>query len=263
MQYAIGILSILLVIQMLSYGKAPVLAATDNTLSGSAGNSAMTTNPNCGQVVTGNVKLTSNLICNSDGLIVGGPDTKINLNGFSIRGPGIDSNKAGISTSGQENITIMGNGEITGFSSGIYISGSNNVLTKNVNISINKIAIYISGSKFSDINNNMLNNNTIAVSSQSSTQTSITNNLLSGNSNAGITFKNTVDSSINENNILNTKIGIFMDVQSSLNKVNFNNLFNNELDIDNANNLAVNINNNYFTDNNCNTSLPSGLCVGR
>ena len=54
-----------------------------------------------------------------------------------------------------------------------------------------------------------------------------------------------------------------MDVQSSLNKVNFNNLFNNELDIDNANNLAVNINNNYFTNNNCNTSLPSGLCVGR
>jgi hypothetical protein len=68
---------------------------------------------------------------------------------------------------------------------------------------------------------------------------------------------------INENNILNTKIGIFMDVQSSQNKVNFNNLFNNELDIDNANNLAVNINNNYFENNNCDTSLPSGLCVGR
>jgi nitrous oxidase accessory protein NosD len=175
----------------------------------------------------------------------------------------MDSNKAGISTSGQENITIMGNGEITGFSSGIYISGSNNVLTKNVNISINKIAIYISGSKFSDINNNMLNNNTIAISSQSSTQTNITNNLISGNSNAGITFKNTVGSLINENNILNTKIGIFMDVQSSQNKVNFNNLFNNELDIDNANNLAVNINNNHFENNNCDTSLPSGLCVGR
>ena len=45
----------------------------------------------CGQVVSGVVKLTANLNCSSgDGIIVGGPNTVINMNGFSITGPGQD-----------------------------------------------------------------------------------------------------------------------------------------------------------------------------
>ena len=49
------------------------------------------TNAACGQVVSGVVNLTANLNCNSgDGIIVGGPNTVINMNGFSITGPGQD-----------------------------------------------------------------------------------------------------------------------------------------------------------------------------
>ena len=45
----------------------------------------------CGQVVSGVVNLTANLNCGSgDGIIVGGPNTVINMNGFSITGPGQD-----------------------------------------------------------------------------------------------------------------------------------------------------------------------------
>ena len=44
----------------------------------------------CGQVVSGVVNLTSNLNCSGDGIIVGGPNTVINMNGFSITGPGQD-----------------------------------------------------------------------------------------------------------------------------------------------------------------------------
>src|SRR5918995_1054731 len=48
----------------------------------------------CGQVVSGVVNLTANLNCSSgDGIIVGGPNTVINMNGFSITGPGQDSSK--------------------------------------------------------------------------------------------------------------------------------------------------------------------------
>src|SRR5918994_479702 len=51
----------------------------------------------CGQVVSGVVNLTANLNCSSgDGIIVGGPNTVINMNGFSITGPGQDSSKVGI-----------------------------------------------------------------------------------------------------------------------------------------------------------------------
>ncbi|HZA69219.1 MAG TPA: hypothetical protein VE548_05910, partial [Nitrososphaeraceae archaeon] len=45
------------------------------------------TNAACGQVVSGVVNLTSNLNCSGDGIIVGGPNTVINMNGFSITGP--------------------------------------------------------------------------------------------------------------------------------------------------------------------------------
>ena len=50
-----------------------------------------TTNAPCGQVASGVVNLTANLNCSGDGIIVGGPNTVINMNGFSITGPGQDT----------------------------------------------------------------------------------------------------------------------------------------------------------------------------
>ena len=55
---------------------------------------ASSTNAACGQVVSGVVNLTANLNCSSgDGIIVGGPNTVINMNGFRITGPGQDTLK--------------------------------------------------------------------------------------------------------------------------------------------------------------------------
>src|SRR5215831_13755139 len=54
------------------------------------------TNPACGEVVQGNVNLTSNLNCTGDGLIVGADNTVINLNGYTITGPGQQSSKVGV-----------------------------------------------------------------------------------------------------------------------------------------------------------------------
>ena len=54
---------------------------------------ASSSNAACGQVVSGQVNLTANLNCSGDGIIVGGPNTVINMNGFSITGPGQDSLK--------------------------------------------------------------------------------------------------------------------------------------------------------------------------
>ena len=48
--------------------------------------------PSCGQVITQNVILTSNLNCaDSDGLIVGASDIVVDLNGHTISGPDVDS----------------------------------------------------------------------------------------------------------------------------------------------------------------------------
>ncbi len=262
--FFVAVFSILSASPIFSNSKTIALATSGNSLSliGEVQDS-ITENPSCGQVIKGEVKLISNLICTGDGLIVGDKNTRIDLNGFSIKGPGMNSNKVGIMIGGQENTTITGNGIISGFQSGIYISGSNDTVARNLNINNNKVALYVTGSTSFDITNNMVSNNTIGIASHTSDQTNIKYNLFSENNLTGITFINTVDSVIDGNNIFNTTNGVFLDVQSSFNRVNFNNVFNNVLDINNANSLPININKNYFTNNNCISSLPSGLCIGR
>ena len=234
-----------------------------NQLSGGQQQPTGEIHPACGQNVQGNVRLISNLICKSDGLIVGANNTIIDMNGFSLKGPGLNSNKVGIMIAGQNNVTISGNGIITGFQSGIYLSGSKNVSAHDINTNNNKVAFYVTGAQNSEIINNMINNNTLGVALHSSDGADIRYNQLSQNRLSGVTLINTANSLINGNNILNTTNGIFIDTQSSLNYVDFNNVFNNVLDINNANNLPININNNHYTNNNCITSLPSGLCIGR
>src|SRR5215211_7517589 len=71
-----------------------------NQLSESQPQPTVEIHPACGQNVQGNVKLISNLICKSDGLIVGANNTNIDMNGFSLRGPGLNSNKVGIMIAG-------------------------------------------------------------------------------------------------------------------------------------------------------------------
>jgi len=269
--FTVLILFTLSIIHLFSIIKSPVLAISDNSTSivedkeSSTNLYSETTNvnPACGEVIKGKVKLSSNLICSSDGLIVGDGNTQIDLNGYSIIGPGKNSSKVGIMIGGHDNVIVLGYGSISGFQSGIYASGSENVQTENLHIIDNKIAVYITGTNAVDINNNMLNNNTIGIASHSNNQTTIQYNLLNGNTLSGITFINTADSKINGNNIINTSNGIFLDAQSSQNKVDFNNVFNNVLDINNANNLPLNVNKNTFENNNCISSLPSGLCIGR
>lgn len=219
--------------------------------------------PACGQIIQGNVKLGSNLICQGDGLMVGENNTVIDMNGFSLKGPGVDSNKVGIMIGGQNNVTITGNGIISGFQSGVYISGSTNVNASEINVNNNKVAFYITGAQNAQISDNMVSENSIGVAMHSAKDAEVNYNQLSKNRLSGITLINTANSTLHGNNILNTSNGIFLDTQSSLNNVDFNNVFNNILDINNANNLPVNINNNFYSNNNCQTSLPSGLCIGR
>lgn len=284
--FFISLLSILLILVLFEVSLIDkiVLSKTDNILSQSINQNVKNNNndlnnlnlqqqqetlsnievhPSCGQVVQGDVKLISNLVCNGDGLIVGDKGSRINLNGFSIKGPGFNSNKVGIMIGGQENTIIFGNGVISGFQSGIYISGSNHVSTKDVNLNNNKVGVYLTGAKYSTIIDNMINNNTIGIASHSTNKTDIKYNQIGKNNLSGITFINTADSNIYGNNILNTTNGIFLDPQSSFNNINFNNVFNNVIDLNNANSLPININNNHYSDNNCITSLPSGLCIGR
>src|SRR6187551_1476031 len=102
--------------------------------------------PACGQVVHGNITLTANLVCEGDGLIVGGDNTNINLNGYSISGPGANSSKVGIAVPHSNNVVIEGSGAIRSFQAGVLITGSENTNVHRVTFEGNKIAIFMTGS---------------------------------------------------------------------------------------------------------------------
>ena len=103
--------------------------------------------PSCGQVITQNVILTSNLNCaETDGLIVNAGDIVIDLNGHTISGPDIDSDtqtssKVGIMIPNVNNVVVQ-DGTIEGFQAGVLMTGSQNVEVKGMVIKNNQIGLF-------------------------------------------------------------------------------------------------------------------------
>jgi parallel beta-helix repeat protein len=221
------------------------------------------TNAACGQVVSGLVNLTANLDCSGDGIIIGGDNTVVNMNGYSITGPGPDSSKVGIMVPNNDNVVINGPGSISNFQAGVLVTGANGMKMSSLILDSNQIGVFMTGSENTVIEQNIVKQNSLGVATHSSSGARLTSNLMSGNLLAGITFVNTQQSEVSMNNIDGSQNGAFFDAQSSGNSVIANNVLENVLDVNNANGLPPNINNNQFTDNNCQVSNPSGICIGR
>src|ERR671910_2983340 len=218
----------------------------------------------CGQVVSGVVNLTANLNCSSgDGIIVGGPNTVINMNGFSITGPGQDSSKVGIMVPNVDNVVVNGPGSISNFQAGVLLTGANGFKINSAILSNNQIGTFMTGAENAQVQQNIIQGNSIGVASHSSTGAAMDSNLMNGNLLAGITFVNTQQSGVGMNNIVGSQNGVFLDGQSKQNTISANNVLENVIDLNNANGLPTNINANQYVDNSCETSNPSGLCIGR
>jgi hypothetical protein len=224
---------------------------------------AASSNPACGQVVSGLVNLSANLNCSGDGLIVGGPNTLINMNGFSITGPGQDSSKVGIMVPNVDNVVVNGPGSISNFQAGVLLTGANGFKINSAILSNNQIGTFMTGAENAEIQQNIIQGNSIGVASHSSSGAAVDSNLMNGNLLAGATFVNTRLSAIDMNNIVGSQNGVFLDGQSAQNTISANNVLENVIDLNNANGLPTNINANQYVDNNCETSNPSGLCIGR
>ncbi|HKG72546.1 MAG TPA: right-handed parallel beta-helix repeat-containing protein [Nitrososphaeraceae archaeon] len=219
------------------------------------------TNPACGQVVEGLVELNSDLNCIGDGLIVGADGTTIRLNGHTIRGTGPDSSKVGISVGSEAGVRIEGKGTIEQFQAGILASGAKGTSISLVTLRENQIAVFSNGMEDLQAMQNKMTQNSIGLASHSSNGLELTKNVISGNQLAGIKFVTTDDSLISNNDVKESYNGIFVDSGSNGNRIESNDVLENELDLNNANGLAINVNSNSFSDNNCETSNPSGLCV--
>ena len=224
--------------------------------------------PSCGQVITQNVILTSNLNCaDSDGLIVGASDIVIDLNGHTISGPDVDSqektsSKVGVMIPNMNNVVVQ-DGTIQGFQAGILMTGSQNVEIKGVVSKDNQIGAFSTGASIVNVHLSILMNNQIGFAGHSTQQATIENNILYQNTLAGITIVNSDNGVVTLNSITESGNGLYVDNQSTQNNINFNNVLLNTIDINNANGLPVNTNTNTFDQNNCMTSNPSGICIGK
>ena len=221
------------------------------------------TNAACGQVASGVVNLTANLNCSGDGIIISSANTVVNMNGFSITGPGKDSSKVGLMVSNVDNVVVNGPGTISNFQAAVLLSGSNGFKLDSTILESNQIAMFMTGADNAEVQHNMIKDNHLGIASHSNSGSKIASNLMSGNQLVGITFVNTKSSTMDMNNIHGSQDGVFLDEQSSGNTINANNVLQNAVDINNANGLPLNINSNQYAENNCGVSNPSGLCFGR
>ena len=239
--------------------------ASDSNSSDNASTAApISTSLSCGQVIKQSVKLTANLDCKTDGIIVGADGITIDLNGFTLSGPGEKSSKVGIMFADNDEVTVQGPGTITQFQAGALFSGGEDNKISRVTFTGNEIAVFETGSKNVVIEDNLMFENSIGVAAHSSSGSQLTTNLFKENDLAGVTLVNSAANELSMNTIQGSVNGIFADGQSTDNNINSNNVLQNHgVDLNNGNGLPTNINNNVFTDNNCNTSVPDGLCLGR
>ena len=224
--------------------------------------------PSCGQVITQNVVLTSNLNCaETDGLIVNAGNIVVDLNGHTISGPDVDSDtktssKVGIMIPNVNNVVVQ-DGTIEGFQAGVLMTGSQNVEVKGIVAKNNQIGLFSTGASILNAHLSIIMNNQIGIAGHSTQQSTIENNILFQNTLAGVTLVNSDNSVITLNSITESGNGLYIDNQSNQNNVNFNNVLLNTIDVNNANGLPVNTNGNTYDQNNCMTANPSGICIGK
>ncbi len=224
----------------------------------------LSTSLSCGQVIKQSVKLTANLDCKTDGLIVGADDITIDLNGFTLTGPGDKSSKVGVMFADNDGVTVQGPGTIENFQAGALFSGGENNKISKVTFMNNEIAIFETGAKNTAIEDNSIFDNSIGVAAHSSEGSTLSTNLFKANDLAGVTLVNSANNELSANTIQGSVNGIFLDGQSTKNIIDSNSVLKNRgVDLNNGNGLPTNINDNVFSDNNCNTSVPDGLCLGR
>jgi hypothetical protein len=218
----------------------------------------------CGEVIKESVKLSANLDCKGDGLIVGADGITIDLNGHSLTGPGPESNKIGMMLGTSSGVTIQGQGTIADFQAGVLnTGGASNTITQ-VNFEGNQIAVFNTGASDTQIELSMMTGNDIGMASHSSQGTDFNHNMLINNKLAGVTLVNSATNKIDTNIIEGSNNGVFVDAQSTGNKITSNTLDKNTgVDLNNANGLPININKNTFTTNSCTTSVPDGLCANQ
>jgi parallel beta-helix repeat protein len=227
----------------------------------------------CGQMVTEDVILTSDLECGpGNGLVVTTDNVAIDLNGYKISSAGeTDStdlptgydSSSGILVTDADNVVISGLGGIDGFDAGVRFIGSSGGKVTDVAFTNNNAGVVMSGADNTEISRDTMTNNKFGIVSGSSNEGTMAFNSLVANDRQGIVLIGSDDNVIAANSLYgNGNNGIYVDIMSNGNTIDFNTAYGHETaDINNADGQPISVNGNIYGEhNNCGVSLPAGLC---
>jgi nitrous oxidase accessory protein NosD len=216
----------------------------------------------CGEAIIGDLELTSDVTCEGDGIRVEGSDLTIHLNGFTIRGPGSDSNTTGIFVEEASEVRIRGPGMVTGFGTGVAYMDARGGVMRDVYVRDNDIGVLLDASTDTHVKQNHVPDNRIGVFNRASNNTEI-ENVIMGGSNEGIRLEKSVSVDLDFNILMDSRTGIYLDEQSLDNEVFYNVMFRNEgIDVTFANPGEGGLEN-IFGNNECIQSVPAEICSGK
>jgi hypothetical protein len=250
--------SIMIVVALLTSAAASVILTVHQPLA----TLAQEDGDLCREAITGNLELTSDMTCEGDGIRVEGSDLTIRLNGFTIRGPGSDSNTTGILVEEASEVRIRGPGMVTGFGTGVAYTDASGGAMRDVYVRENDIGVLLDATTDTHVKQDHVSDSRIGVLNRASDNTEVENVIMSRND-EGIRLENSISVDLDFDIIMDSQTGIYLDENSIDNEVFYNIMFRNEeIDVTFAN-PGEGGNENTFGNNDCVRSIPAEICTGR
>jgi hypothetical protein len=216
----------------------------------------------CGTEVRGDLELSSDLVCDGDGLHVTANDLTIFLNGHTIRGPGTDSNTTGIHVDGVREVRIRGPGLVTGFGTGVAYTDSSGGAIRDTYLLRNDIGVLLDATTDTHVKQDHISESRIGVLNRASDNTEIEIAILTGNK-EGIRLENSLSVDVDFNIIMDGGTGVYMDEDSIDNELFYMIMFRNQGPDAVFANPGEGGLKNTFGNNECMRSTPAEICEGK
>lgn len=218
----------------------------------------------CGETITGNLEMMSDMTCQGDGITVLGNDLTIFMNGHTIRGPGSDTNTTGILVDEGVTVRIRGPGMVTGFGTGVAYTAATGGAMRDVYVGTNDICVLLDATTGTTIHHDYIADCSIGVLNEASHNTVVEELQMSSND-EGVRLEESTGVDIDFNIIMDGLTAIYLDEESIQNAIFYNIIFRNGvMDIDINSGVAPNGDTgNLLGYNECIVGSPAEVCLGR
>jgi hypothetical protein len=216
----------------------------------------------CGSTITSDVQLTADVTCEEDGIRVAADNLTVNLNGFTLRGDGPDSNTTGILVDGVSGVSIRGPGMIADFGNGVAFTGAAGGSMRDVYVGTSDICVLLDATTGTTIHHNYIADCSIGVLNRASHDTVVEETQVSS-SDDGVRLEESTGVDIDYNIIMDGLTAIYLDEESSQNAIFYNIMFRNEVSDIEINSVVGNDNGNLVGYNECTQGTPADVCLGR